>query len=205
MLQRNEKGTQARLYFIDCEKRLKELDKTYLTHAEFHVALSKIESNFLKAESYFEEVDERIAQNTARLDELTRQYMETHKILSTQLERVDDMEKHLKQVRERLGIDADCFVYVFVSPPLKLYKIGWADDTQIRQMKLKTGNPKLDFVMAIPMASRVEAKMWEKTLHEHFREQRREGEWFDLSEADLLYINSVRLLQQSCLEMTKNG
>ncbi len=193
------------MYFIDCEKKLKAIEKTYITQAEFDATISKIEANFSKATSYFKEFDERITGNTARLDELTRQYFETHKILATQIERVEDMDKHLKQVRERLGIDADCFVYLFFSPPVKLYKIGWADDTQIRQMRLKTGNPKLEFVMAIPMSCRAQAKLWEKMLHGHFSEKRGEGEWFELSEADLLYMNSIRLLQQSTLEMAKNS
>jgi hypothetical protein len=83
-----------------------------------------------------------------------------------------------------------------------MHKIGWADDTEIRQDKLRTANPLLEFVLAIPTRSRKEAKSLEQTMHNRFDYCRHNNtEWFALSDTDLQHLHNLRIANESHLDV----
>ena len=58
-------------------------------------------------------------------------------------------------------------------------KIGVSDNPEGRLGELQTGNHGQLFLIAkFPLASRAEAFLMEKELHEKFKEYRLKGEWF---------------------------
>ncbi len=61
-------------------------------------------------------------------------------------------------------------------------KIGVTTNRVVRLNNLQSGNPnKLDYFACYPFSSEEEAYLAEKTLHEHFEEERLSGEWFNVN------------------------
>lgn len=71
--------------------------------------------------------------------------------------------------------------YVVLGVGTGLYKIGRTiGDPASRIQTMQTGSPvPLELVMVLPHVR------WEDVLHHHYREQRRQGEWFELGPSDL--------------------
>lgn len=61
----------------------------------------------------------------------------------------------------------------------EVYKIGIANDPQSRLAQLQTGNPyKLEIISCYGFE---DASMVEKSLHQAYKSQRLQGEWFELN------------------------
>jgi len=71
------------------------------------------------------------------------------------------------------------------------YKIGIASDIEARLAQLCTGNP---FPLVVKTIYKFEnADPVERAIHQRYKEQRKRGEWFELSYDDLKIIHSVCL------------
>lgn len=82
----------------------------------------------------------------------------------------------------------DAFVYLIKNELTNHYKIGVAVDIQSRLKNLQSGSSsKLSVVKAVKST---QAYALERELHIKFKHRRLEGEWFNLSETDLLEFDS---------------
>lgn len=70
-----------------------------------------------------------------------------------------------------------------------LYKIGRTKDVGSRFNNLKCGNPFIEKLKVIK-------GNYEKLLHDKFKDKRRIGEWFELSEDDLSIIDNIVEIQR---------
>ncbi len=78
--------------------------------------------------------------------------------------------------------------YVYLMRSGDRYKIGLAKDVERRWRQLRTGDPAItiEHVIRSPRASALEAD-----LHQRFRRQRIELEWFALGPGDIAYIKHL--------------
>ena len=68
-------------------------------------------------------------------------------------------------------------------------KIGVATDLLRRLASLQTGNPnKLEVKCIIEFESKREASYQESRIHRYFKSKHHFGEWFDLSDEDILLV-----------------
>lgn len=97
------------------------------------------------------------------------------------------MSERLKHAISRcVQARSDGFVYVIKC--CDFYKIGIARDVPGRVAQLQIGNPfKLKLLMSWRSPN---AELTEETLHELFDAKRERGEWFKLSEPDLVIVAS---------------
>jgi phage anti-repressor protein len=190
MLQRNDKGKQARLYFIDCEKKLKEVQNLVAQNTQQDVVSLKQEmallrqevqqnkdlmmNNFNKAAGYLEEMQDEI-------DELK----ENQKSSVSQL---DNTEKRVDKIEDYLDFKSIACVYVFFCPHRKLYKFGSSHDAKGRKKQFSVVCAGLDIVYQIPTISRDEAYTLENALKKRFIKKHVEGEWYALDADDLEYL-----------------
>lgn len=79
----------------------------------------------------------------------------------------------------------DCYVYLMEDLRNKSFKIGKSKTPGKRERTLQSEVPQIVIRFSIPAE-----ETHEKELHEHFNEKRIRGEWFALSEADLVWIVS---------------
>ena len=82
--------------------------------------------------------------------------------------------------------------YLYLIVCQNLYKIGVASDVFNRLAALQTGNP---FPLRIAECYEFSnSEVIEKALHQKFSNRRKRGEWFDLSQKDLLVLEKLCLL-----------
>lgn len=81
------------------------------------------------------------------------------------------------------------YVYVIKSPSTGLYKIGRTRSPKARFNTFKTSNP--DVLECIHLHKCDDMEYLEGMLHNAFSRKRVRGEWFSLSEDDLIQINAI--------------
>lgn len=81
--------------------------------------------------------------------------------------------------------------YVYIIKCNEFYKIGSSRDGVDGRLKaMQTGNPyKLRLILKIKIDNYPKAELM---LHEHFKDKRRLGEWFELNDKDLKSLNGYR-------------
>ena len=86
------------------------------------------------------------------------------------------------------------YVYLLYNPLNKQVKIGRTQNLQNRLKQLRTqGGCNYNLIVAIDLETGYdENSEWlEAFLHEHFKDKRRIGEWFELSVRDVVAIRSL--------------
>ena len=73
-------------------------------------------------------------------------------------------------------------VYTYIMKSHNLHKIGKANNVETRLKQFQTGNPYIEVVRSIEGS-------YEMNLHELYKDKRVTGEWFKLSEEDLIEID----------------
>jgi hypothetical protein len=74
----------------------------------------------------------------------------------------------------------------------QFYKIGIANDVESRLAQLSTGNPfELEVLAVYGFAN---AEPVERAIHQRFSNNRKRGEWFELSQSEVVVFNSICLL-----------
>lgn len=83
--------------------------------------------------------------------------------------------------------------YIYFIKHMALVKIGYSrSDPKGRLRAIRTAIPEAELLFAI---IHTDAAGEEKRLHAKFKNKRRGGEWFDLSEGDLIWIkNTAQIL-----------
>lgn len=83
---------------------------------------------------------------------------------------------------------SDGYVYLLMSPTGH-YKIGHTREPKVRMKTFEIKLPfEVEFAHLIPTPDRFKL---EKELHQKFADRRVNGEWFALTDADVLYIKSL--------------
>lgn len=81
-------------------------------------------------------------------------------------------------------VDAAGSTYVVTGDGTGLYKIGrTSGSVKARLQTMQTGSP-----ISLRLVIVLDHPRWEDVLHHHFRAKRRQGEWFELTPADLRRI-----------------
>lgn len=123
-------------------------------------------------------------------DEQLRQFAIQSK---ANIERIIQAEhdKYIPYLEKRPAFSDSGFVYVIRDIEVTgFYKIGRTVKIQDRFRQFAAALPfKCEFVFHIPT---LEMCSLESRLHRKFADKRKNGEWFDLNEADLKYIRSLR-------------
>ena len=70
-----------------------------------------------------------------------------------------------------------------------VYKIGISNKPKHRERTLQSQEPDIELLKVKAFPSRVSARNVESTLHTQFREKHLRGEWFELNDDDVEYIN----------------
>jgi phage anti-repressor protein len=205
MLQRTDRGKQARQYFIDCEKKLKETQNIALTPPKW----------FLE---YAEKNDKEISLLKDAILSLQNKERVNHQILIEIIEnhcsywggalwnRINTLDERITSLQTLLhslsGIGKDevwelVSFYVFQEGNSTMYKLGISNEVNNRESTLAIGNSqRLHQVLTIEFYSRRLAKAFEKYIQETFWHKRVHGEWFDLNTKDLTFIENIGLTYQ---------
>jgi hypothetical protein len=77
-----------------------------------------------------------------------------------------------------------CYVYIMESGGK--IKIGHSKDSNNRWKSFKTGNPTISLKKELKCNSESDASMFESTLHRKYKNERIGGEWFQLSDRQLI-------------------
>lgn len=83
----------------------------------------------------------------------------------------------------------DSWSYLYLVKSGSFYKIGYAFDLDSRLTSLQSGNP---LVLTVEYARKVKnAQQTEKLLHTRFSNKRVRGEWFFLTDDDVVILKSL--------------
>ncbi|TAE07006.1 MAG: hypothetical protein EAZ95_18785, partial [Bacteroidetes bacterium] len=118
MVQRNDKGKQARQYFLECEKQLNAIQKNLVTEDRLNQVLTIIEGNFTKVGEYMSEMEERLEN---RLEALEANHEQN-------TGKIDDTTQRVDKIEDYLDFKSIACVYVFFCPHRKLHKFGSSHD-----------------------------------------------------------------------------
>lgn len=87
---------------------------------------------------------------------------------------------------DRRRREAAGYTYVIRGTGTGLHKIGRTTTAPLERLqKLQTGSP-----VALELVVVLDHVRWEAVLHHHYRDQRRQGEWFELDERDIEQIRA---------------
>ncbi len=94
---------------------------------------------------------------------------------------------------EQMAADRDrkfdiAYIYVIEASGLKLFKIGRANDIRNRLPSYRTECPVPCTAILVAAVPEESVGKIEISLHSHFAERRRKGEWFALTDDDLAYL-----------------
>ncbi len=174
MLQRNDKGKQARQYFLECEKQLKAIQQNLVTQSEFLAFRKLVSLNIAAAEKYVLDLEDRI-------EILEANQIQDKTTLTDTTQRVDKIEDYL-------DFKAIACVYVMFCPHRKLHKFGSSHDAKGRKKQFSVVYANLEIVYEIPTISRDEAYTLENAVKKRFKKKHVEGEWYALESEDLEYL-----------------
>lgn len=88
------------------------------------------------------------------------------------------------------GPDA-CYTYLMKDDTNGYYKIGMANDPTYRERTLQSEKPTISLVDKKQFSTREEARALEKRLHQIYEHKRIRGEWFGLSDVDVIYVKKL--------------
>lgn len=87
--------------------------------------------------------------------------------------------------------DEECFVYLMIDTTNRMHKIGMSKLAEFRERTLQGQKPSIKLVAAKKYINRKIAGAIEKALHETYSHKRIRGEWFALSEEDIVELKAT--------------
>jgi phage anti-repressor protein len=187
MIQRNERGKQARQYFIDCETKLKavQASASFLPE-ELMTTIREMIENAKREFVTKNEMDTIVKGMDKGIENFYTWMQEEH---------FETIEKRL-QALEQKGVPAQFVavaeVYLIQEGITTKYKIGASTEAETRNYVLNIGNSQiLHIAKSIPFPTLEQALSFEKYLHEVFKHKKVRGEWFELDEQDLRFIDRL--------------
>lgn len=103
-----------------------------------------------------------------------------------------DRERRMLLSARTIEDDAECGSYVYFIQSGPYVKIGIADRPKHRLSMLQVGNPIT--LVILNTFKVIRANQVERSLHEHFNDKWQRGEWFRLSDDDVVRIQTARTI-----------
>lgn len=110
------------------------------------------------------------------------------------LEQSSKSPKKEKQKKQSVKNDIH-YVYIMFNKHNKYHKIGRSIKPEYREKTLQGQEPDVELVEKWIASAEVE-----RTLHRKYKEKRKRGEWFDLTEND---VEEIKIFMQTIVSMTK--
>jgi hypothetical protein len=85
----------------------------------------------------------------------------------------------------------ECYVYLMIDTTNNYHKIGISNSPYYREKTLQSEKPTIELIISKKYPSRQIASSIEKALHETFKTKNTRGEWFELSETDIIEIKET--------------
>lgn len=105
------------------------------------------------------------------------------------IEAAENKCESASEVKEALkSREESCFVYLMKDETNGYHKIGISNRPEYRERTLQSEKPTIVLLCAKKYPSRIIAEAIEAALHKAFWEKRIRGEWFDLSDKDVMEI-----------------
>ncbi len=102
----------------------------------------------------------------------------------------DLLEHRLKVSKDLSLLERGEYVYIIKGEIMSFYKIGYTANSPYQRLtELQHSNP--DKLSVIQYYKSMHSKKLEKLVHEKFKEKRKIGEWFELSEEDLKNFKGI--------------
>lgn len=92
---------------------------------------------------------------------------------------------------QKIESELPCFVYLMNDLVNGAYKIGISNSPEYRERTLQSEKPDIKLIHSKQFPKRSIAEVFEKVLHEHFRNKRIRGEWFQLSNDDIIDLKII--------------
>ena len=86
-----------------------------------------------------------------------------------------------------------CYTYLMRDESTGYYKIGMSKEPTYRERTLQCEKPTISLLWSKKFATRSEAREQEKSLHQRYAHKNKRGEWFRLSEQDVIDIKNSNL------------
>jgi len=97
------------------------------------------------------------------------------------------------------------YVYLLKQPSTGLYKIGKTKNIENRIKQFKTGNPDNLFIIKYFESKQFYSKI-EAALHNLYKIQRVENEWFDLTENEVNdFLDKCRIIEDNFIYLKNNS
>lgn len=87
--------------------------------------------------------------------------------------------------------DDGCYVYLMIDTTNGFHKIGISNKPEYRERTLQSEKPTIELLCAKQYPSRVIAEAIESALHKAYENKRLRGEWFNLSEEEVLMLKET--------------
>jgi phage anti-repressor protein len=217
MLAETELGDNVRLYFLDCEKKLKEVkDLAQQATSDASELLQRINTRLEVLEAENQELKTKVAeheddvitlfeaflQNAQKVQDLETAHGNSFYRLQNIQEKLAFLEKLLEEAQQRRPIPMEIVkFYVIREGETTSHKFGISAKPPKRRSTLNTGNSlPLSIAITITFYSRIVAKSFETHLKILFAHKAFRGEWFNLNEEDLACIEEVGLAYQKMQE-----
>ncbi len=81
-----------------------------------------------------------------------------------------------------------CYTYLMKDDSNGYYKIGMSNNPTYRERTLQSAKPTITLLCSKEFSSREEAREHEKYLHNKYADKRLRGEWFKLTELDIINV-----------------
>lgn len=94
-------------------------------------------------------------------------------------------------VEHKAVIEEPCYVYLMIDTTNGFHKIGISNKPQYREKTLQSEKPTIELVCAKQFPSRTIAEAFESALHKAYANKRLRGEWFNLSEEEVLMLKET--------------
>ncbi|MCB0735994.1 MAG: GIY-YIG nuclease family protein [Bacteroidetes bacterium] len=87
--------------------------------------------------------------------------------------------------------DSSCYVYLMKDLTNESYKIGISNSPEYRERTLQSEKPNIELLLTKEFHKRSIAQIFEKVLHEYFKNKRIRGEWFNLTTEDIIDLKLI--------------
>jgi hypothetical protein len=168
--------------------------KGKIQYCEFYFILNKEDLNCLKNHSFVSTRlrskntpslyvigEQSVIVNSELTSILSRRYVDTYLVALEENGILSDSDNDIP------SISTDpCYVYLMVDTANGYHKIGISNKPEYRERTLQSEKPSIELLCAKQYPSRTIAEAIEGALHKAFGEKRLRGEWFNLSDQDVI-------------------
>ncbi|WNM20283.1 GIY-YIG nuclease family protein [Flavobacterium capsici] len=94
-------------------------------------------------------------------------------------------------LKDKVYLTEICYLYLMKDLANEYYKIGISNSPEYREKTLQSEKPTIELIISKGFSSRKIALAFENSLHKSYSEKRLRGEWFQLSEKEVIEIREI--------------